>query len=73
MAQGAERGGVGLLDGQSGHGMILFVFVCFPWPLCQVWIFQKLEVVVNSRRQFSSSKGEVRNFGISQCERAGYR
>lgn len=51
MAQGAERGGVGLLDGQSGHGMILFVFVCFPWPLCQVWIFQKLEVVVNSRRQ----------------------
>lgn len=67
MAQGAERGGVGLLAERSGHGRFLIVFACFLWPLCQVWIFEKHEVVANSRRQ----KGEVRNFGISQCERAG--
>lgn len=52
MAQGAERrGGVGLLDGRSDHGSICsYLFVTL--DLCvRYGIFEKLEVVVKTRRQ----------------------
>lgn len=67
MAQGAERGGVGLLDGRSGHGSIcsdLFVslglFVRYGYS-------KSSKFVVNTR----SSKRGGSKFGNSQCESVG--